>query len=95
VPGPGEYRPDPTAGIHRVEDLPKPKLHCMNVADRESSASFDRDHGANRDLLARSSLNGARSCIARHALKCAGQRRTQDVALRSMAWTGRLGVQGQ
>jgi hypothetical protein len=24
--GPGEYRPDPTEGIQRVEDLPKPKI---------------------------------------------------------------------
>jgi hypothetical protein len=24
-PGPGEYRPDPTEGVQRVEDLPKPK----------------------------------------------------------------------
>jgi hypothetical protein len=24
--GPGEYRPDPTEGIERVEDLPKPRL---------------------------------------------------------------------
>jgi transposase len=24
--GPGEYRPDPTEGVQRVEDLPKPKL---------------------------------------------------------------------
>lgn len=26
MPGPGEYRPDPTEGINRIEDLPKPKL---------------------------------------------------------------------
>ena len=25
-PGPGEYRPDPTEAIQRVEDLPKPKV---------------------------------------------------------------------
>ncbi len=25
MPGPGEYRPDPTEGITRVEDLPQPK----------------------------------------------------------------------
>lgn len=24
--GPGEYRPDPTEGIQRIEDLPKPKI---------------------------------------------------------------------
>jgi transposase len=26
MPGPGEYLPDPTEGITRVEDLPKPKI---------------------------------------------------------------------
>lgn len=25
-PGPGEYLPDPTEGITRIEDLPKPKI---------------------------------------------------------------------
>ena len=28
MPGPGEYRPDPTLGITRTEDLPKPKVSC-------------------------------------------------------------------
>jgi hypothetical protein len=28
VPGPGEYRADPTEGIHRIEDLPKTKVRC-------------------------------------------------------------------
>ena len=28
--GPGEYRPDPTAGISRIEDLPKPKIRCQS-----------------------------------------------------------------
>jgi len=33
MPGPGEYRPDPTEGITRVEDLPQPKiiLRCRNA----------------------------------------------------------------
>ena len=26
MPGPGEYRPDPTEGITRIDDLPKPKV---------------------------------------------------------------------
>ena len=26
MPGPGEYRPDPTVGIKRPEDLPKTKV---------------------------------------------------------------------
>ena len=28
--GPGEYRPDPTEGITRIEDLPKPKIRCQS-----------------------------------------------------------------
>jgi hypothetical protein len=27
MPGPGEYVPDATEGITRVEDLPKPRIH--------------------------------------------------------------------
>jgi hypothetical protein len=30
MPGPGEYRPDPTEGITRIEDLPKPNLCCRS-----------------------------------------------------------------
>ena len=30
MPGPGEYRPDPTEGITRIEDLPKPKVRCQS-----------------------------------------------------------------
>ena len=30
MPGPGEYRPDPSQGITRIEDLPKPKIRCQS-----------------------------------------------------------------
>ena len=30
MPGPGEYRPDPSEGIHRIEDLPKPNFRVRN-----------------------------------------------------------------
>ncbi len=30
MPGPGEYRPDPTEGITRIEDLPKTKIGCQS-----------------------------------------------------------------
>jgi hypothetical protein len=30
MPGPGEYRPDPTEGIDRVEDLPKTKVRVRS-----------------------------------------------------------------
>jgi hypothetical protein len=48
MPGPGEYRPDPTIGISRTEDLPKTKVgvqsrnyrrrpcpHCSGKASRD------------------------------------------------------------
>ena len=30
MPGPGVYRPDPSQGITRIEDLPKPKVRCQS-----------------------------------------------------------------
>ena len=30
MPGPGEYRPDPTEGTTRIEDLPKTKVACQS-----------------------------------------------------------------
>jgi len=49
MPGPGEYRPDPTAGISRIEDLPKSKIRCQSRNYRRrpcphcgQSASRDR-----------------------------------------------------
>ena len=30
MPGPGEYRPDPSQGITRIEDLPDPKVRCQS-----------------------------------------------------------------
>ena len=30
MPGPGEYCPDPSQGITRIEDLPKPKIRCQS-----------------------------------------------------------------
>ena len=38
MPGPGEYRPDPTEGINRIEDLPKPKIRCQSRNYRRGSA---------------------------------------------------------
>jgi hypothetical protein len=36
MPGPGEYRPDPTEGITRPQDLPKPRIvpHSRNYSHR-------------------------------------------------------------
>lgn len=43
MPGPGEYRPDPTEGITRVDDLPKPKIR---VRSRLDEAASPRDGGS-------------------------------------------------
>jgi len=56
VPGPGDYLPDPTEGITRVEDLPKPRL-------RKRSRNYRRrlcprcGHGAYRDRVFRRTLH--------------------------------------
>src|SRR5262249_55826038 len=56
LPGPGEYLPDPTEGITRIEDLPPPKLH-------KRSRNFRRrpcprcGHSAYRDRVFRRSLH--------------------------------------
>ena len=55
MPGPGEYRPDRSEGITRVEDLPKPKIRCQSRNYRRrpcpccsQSASRDRRRTENR-----------------------------------------------
>ena len=56
MPGPGEYRPDPTEGITRIGDLPKPKIRCQ-------SRSYGRrpcpccGHRAYRDRQVRRTLH--------------------------------------
>ena len=56
MPGPGEYRPDPTEGITRIEDLPQPKI-------RHRSRNFRRrpcprcGHSAYRDRVFRRTLH--------------------------------------
>ncbi len=56
MPGPGEFLPDPTEGITRIEDRPKPKV-------RERSRDFRRrpcprcGHGAHRDRAFQRSLH--------------------------------------
>jgi hypothetical protein len=56
VPGPGEYLPDPTEGITRVEDLPEPKL-------RRRSRNYRRrpcprcGHSAYRDRVFQRTLH--------------------------------------
>ncbi len=55
MPEPGEYRPDLTEAIRRVEDLPKPKIHCRNRSSKRRPCPrcghrAYRDHQARRTL---------------------------------------------
>ena len=56
MPGPGEYRPDPTEGIHRVEDLPKTKVRVRSRNYRRRPCPRC-GHSAYRDRLARRTLH--------------------------------------
>ena len=56
MPGPGEYRPDPTAGISRIEDLPKPKIRCQSRNYRRRPCPRCC-HSAYRDRLVRRTLH--------------------------------------
>ena len=56
MPGPGEYRPDPTVGIGRVEDLPKPKIACQSRNYRRRPCTRC-GHRAYRDRVARRTLH--------------------------------------
>jgi hypothetical protein len=54
--GPGEYRPDPTVGLGRVEDLPKPKIACHRRIYRRRPCPRC-GHRAYRDRVARRTLH--------------------------------------
>jgi hypothetical protein len=56
MPGPGEYRADPTEGIHRVEDLPKTKACCQSRNYRRRPCPRC-GHSAYRDRTARRTLH--------------------------------------
>jgi hypothetical protein len=56
MPGPGEYRPDPTEGINRIEDLPKPKVRCQGRNYRRRPCPRWRK-SAYRDSKGRRSLH--------------------------------------
>jgi hypothetical protein len=56
VPGPGEYRPDPTLGIFRPEDLPKTKISVRSRNYRRRPCPRC-GHGAYRDRIARRTLH--------------------------------------
>lgn len=52
MPGPGEYRPDPTEAIARVDDLPKPDISRRSRNHRRRPCPR-RGHSAYRDRTAR------------------------------------------
>src|ERR1700674_2867486 len=56
MPGPGEYRPDPSEGINRIEDLPKPKIRVQNRNYRRRPCPRCR-HRSYRDGLGRRTLH--------------------------------------
>ena len=57
MPGPGEYRRDPTEGITRIKDLPKPNvsLRSRNYRRRPCPRC---GHSSYRDRAARCTLHG-------------------------------------
>jgi hypothetical protein len=56
MPGPGEYRPDPTEGTTRIDDLPKPKVACQSRNYRRRPCPRC-GHSSYRDRLARRTLH--------------------------------------
>ena len=56
MPGPGQYRPDPTEGITHVEDLPQPIVRTRSRNYRRRPCPRC-GHGAYRDSLGRRTLH--------------------------------------
>jgi hypothetical protein len=56
MPGPGEYRPDPTVGIKRPEDLPKTKVSVRYRIYRRRPCPHC-GHSAYRDRVCRRTLH--------------------------------------
>jgi hypothetical protein len=56
MPAPGEYRPDPTEGTTRIDDLPKPKVVCQSRNYRKRPCPRC-GHRSYRDGLARRTLH--------------------------------------
>ena len=56
MPGPGEYRPDPTEGTTRIDDLPRTKVACRSRNYRRRPCPRC-GHSSYRDRLARRTLH--------------------------------------
>ena len=56
MPGPGDYRPDPTEGITHIEDLPKPNVSCRSRNYRRRPCPRC-GHRSYRDRRARRTLH--------------------------------------
>ena len=66
--GPGEYLPDPTEGITRIEDLPRPQVrHCSRNYRRRRCPQCG--HAAYRNGLGYRTLHDLSSLRAGHPLK--------------------------
>jgi transposase-like protein len=57
VPGPGEYRPDATEGITRIDDLPRPNVRLRSRNSRRRPCPRC-GHSAYRNGTARRTLHG-------------------------------------
>jgi hypothetical protein len=64
----------------------------LDGTDQRNGVSFDPVEGSAVGGWTGCDEFGAYSNVARHAVKCAEWHRTQDVARRSLAWTGWPGV---
>ena len=56
MPGPGRYRPDPTEGTTRIDDLPRTKVGCRSRNYRRRPCPRC-GHSSYRDRLARRTLH--------------------------------------
>src|SRR3954449_8597130 len=56
MPAPGEYRPDPTEGTTRIDDLPRTKVACRSRNYRRRPCPRCR-HSSYRDRQARRTLH--------------------------------------
>ncbi len=96
MPGPGEYRPDPTEGITRIDDLPKPHVHLRSRNYRRRPCPRCQ-HSAYRDSLGRRTLHDLgdpltrrpRDLVVLHSRhSCSKCRRSFNAAMTDLADPG-------
>ena len=68
MPGPGEYRPDPTEGITSVDDLPKPSIKtCRRNSKKQSCPRCG--HRAYRDKTTQRTLHDVGDLVSGRPLE--------------------------